>query len=182
MAAEDRRATRREPITVTVETTKGKTVQFVAKPIPWRKRNDLGDALISMYAVGLNGMATEMRDADGNLVGLESHLFESGLDYETLFSLGYAEYDVNDAGEIVAQEIPSALMGSFRMLDFDAQVEVCEAALTANSLERLSHLLDPDRKKDLMIGESVEPLIEDGSKTELLTDSGLLSPAGQDQE
>lgn len=184
MAVEERRATRHEPITVSVTTIKDKLATFVAKPLPWRKRNDFGDALIMQYTVGINGMARDLRDEEGNITGLESHLFESVIDYESLFMFGYSDWDVDDNGELVATEPPKEQMGAFRLLDFDGQLEVLEAALAVNSLERLSHLLDPDRKSGPAIGESEAPIAaetDDGSKTELPTDSGSLSQVGQEQ-
>jgi hypothetical protein len=175
-AARERMATRREPITVTVDIGASKPVEFVAKPLPWTKRNDVGDAVNLMYGAALTHELQATRDEEGNLTALQGGLFEKGMDYRGLFVLGYSEYDVDDDGEVsVKAEPPKSLMGAFNRLEFDQMIEVLTAVLDVNGLDRIKHLLDPERKKALLIGESGPPISETtdaGEKQESVTASG----------
>ena len=125
---DERRVTRHEPITTVVEID-GKDVTFVAKPLPWRKRNDLGEALLRMFGDALDKVVQAGMDKQGMLI-------DAVFDYGTVWVLAY----------------PDGKKADFEALDFDEMVEVLTAGLLVNGLDRLAYVLDPDRKKDLMTG------------------------------
>jgi hypothetical protein len=156
---EERRVTRREPVTTVVVLDNGKEATFAAVPLPWRKRIEYGEALNRMYSASFNQMLQGIRNDADELVGIEGTLFEASMDYPALFALGYPDRKVEELDA----------------LDFDQMIEVLHAVLTVNGLGRLTHMLDPDRKKVLTTGES-EPAtaatIDAGEKTDSATDSG----------
>lgn len=177
MAEDKPRATRREPVT-----TKAGGVSFKAVPLPWQKRNDLGDAVVAQYSLAFNNVLRSMRDENDQVIGIEGALFETGLDYPTLFLLAYSTYEYDEkTDDLKPSDPPVELRRAFKMLDFEDMLEVLVGALKANGLDRLEHMLDPDRKKGPATGESASPAeTSDGQKTELPSDSGSPSPAGQE--
>ena len=168
---EGRRVTRREPITTTVVLGGGKEVEFIAHPLPWRKRNDFGEALNSMYSAALNEELKIDTNAEGVAVGLVGGFFDAHMDYPGLFTLGYSTYD----DELNAIEPAAALTKTFDQLDFDPMIEVLGAVLEVNGLERIAHLLDPERKVLRLTGASEsanEETTSAGEKMESPSDSG----------
>src|SRR5687768_2431977 len=119
-APEPRRVTRREPMTMVVELTDGKEVLFEAHPLPWKQRNDLGDALVMMYSGQLTRLLAQSRDPEGNIVSGEANLWEATIDYPALLLLAYPKQDQKHLDA----------------LDFDGLVAVLEMALEVNGLER----------------------------------------------
>jgi len=158
------RVTRHEPITTTVG---GHT--FEAVPLPWRKRNDVGEMLIRSYNDALGKLIAGVTDAEGNVIAIEGALFESLLDYDGLYALMYSPRD--DTGTLTG--LDKKQTAAFEALDFDSMIDVLAAGLTVNGLERMEHMLDPDRKKVPAIGESGEVIdpTSDGPKMESSTDS-----------
>jgi hypothetical protein len=175
--ARERRVTRREPITVTVELNNGKEAVFEAKPLPWRKRLDLGDMLAKMYTAGFTAELQPLRDPEsGAFLGVTGGLFEAAMDYPALFEICYTEWEITDDGEIVVKNPPAKdVQRNFNSLDFDQIVEVLSANLVVNGLDRIIHLLDPDRKTPPLTGASAsanEETTNAGEKTDSATDSG----------
>jgi hypothetical protein len=174
--ARERRVTRREPITVIVDSDDGEVV-FEAKPLPWRKRLDLGEALSRMYTAGFTAELQPMYDPESHaLIGVAGGLFEAAIDYNALFILCYTEWQANDAGDlIVKNDPPKKLASAFNSLDYDQIVEVLSANLAVNGLDRIAHLLDPQRKAPPLTGASEsasEETTDAGAKTDSATDSG----------
>lgn len=167
---EDRRATRHEPITTTVLLRSGKELSFIATPAPWRERNDLGEAVLKMYTAAMNNLINTSINADST-VSIEGSLFESQMNYDELYALTYGPRDENDKLLPLTKEQKA----DFTRIDFDSMIDVLEAGLIVNGLDRMTHMLDPDRKKDQPTGES-EPAtpapIDAGEKMELPTASG----------
>lgn len=166
----ERKTTRREPISITAELANGDEHKFDAKPLPWRVRNDLGEAINAMYANALNLEIRALTDDDGNVTGLQGSMFEKVMDYPGLFIFAFSEWEIDDAGEAKAKKPPSkADTAAFNQIDFDQMIEVLVAALDVNGLDRLVHLLDPERKKAPLTGASepqTETPTDDGMKTE----------------
>lgn len=148
MAVQTRSVTRREPIVITVDTGGKEPLTFEAHPLPWRKRNDLGELLLQSYSNTLNQLVAGAQSGDG-IASMSVGLFEQGLDYLGLFAIAY----------------PNVKESALDALDFDQMVEVLSAALEVNGFDRLVHMLDPDRKKGPTTGENETP-------TEATTDAG----------
>lgn len=116
--------TRREPIAIKIGTH-----SFVAAPLPWRKRNDLGEAIVQSYGKALQQsiFSTGSKDADGNEI-IDFHFGEASIDYEAVIKLAYPD---------------GPDMEAFDSLTFGQLVdEVLEAALVVNGLERQRYMLD----------------------------------------
>lgn len=136
--------TRREPIVVKFE-----KLTFVASPLPWRKRNDLGEAIVKSYGAALQrSLTSTTKDADGNEV-IDFHFSESGIAYDKIIPLAFP--DQNEA--------------DFADLPFEVLVdEVLEAALVVNGLERQRYMLDMGKA---VVGPSdLATASDDGPKTE----------------
>ena len=174
MAAETRRATRRDPIEVTVELPDGTEVTFVARPMPWRIRTEFGDFIIHQFSGALNKALTILRDPDSEMIGLEGDLVEKNTDYPAVFVYAYSTYKVDDDGEVQSTPPSPKDVSIFsNLLEFEQMIVVLDAAWEVNALDRLGHLLDP-RKKDPTIGGSEDQpeTTDDGEKMESPTDSG----------
>lgn len=152
---EKRIVSRREPIVVDVEGVG----EFSARPLPWRKRNDLGDLISAEYITALNkilGQAEPLaeNEAKGPTQVKPISLIESGLDYTKYLELAFPDTDKSQ----------------YEALDFEAVIAVLSASLEVNGLERLGFMIDPAKK-----GPETEPEPDaeatDGVKIESLPDS-----------
>lgn len=143
--ADERVKSRREPIEVVV----GKRL-FVAKPLPWRRRNELGEAIVRSYTAVLQQSinAATSKDAEGN-DQIDLHFGEGQIDYEGIIKLAFPDQKADAFDELTYGELVD---------------DVLEAALVVNGLERQRHMLD--------LGKSVpgrnlsEPGGDDGPKIE----------------
>lgn len=136
--------TRREPIVVKFEKS-----TFVAEPLPWRKRNDLGEAIVQSYGAALQqSLASTVTDADGN-EQIDLHFAEAQIAYDKIIPLAFPGNDAAD----------------FADLPFEVLVdEVLEAALVVNGLERQRYMLDMG--KAVAGPELSAPGSDDGPKIE----------------
>lgn len=150
MAADtDRRITRQDPITVVVDIGDGKELSLTAVPLPWRKRNDLADLILNSSNQAFNNLvAIASGDADVPTT-MNTSFYDSQMDYAGILVFCYPDVKQDDLDQ----------------LSFDQIIEVIDAALHLNGLDRLGYLVDPDRKKDQVTGESASP-------TEEPTDAG----------
>lgn len=146
----DRVHSRREPIEVIVEGIDGKPHTFVAKPLGWRRRNDLGKAIVESYSKTLNESIFEVvKDPETGNDRYNFHFAEATIDYDGILAVGF----------------PDNTKGDFDDLTFEDLVDkVLEAALAVNGLERQRHMLDLGKAP--VAPESPPPDGDDGEKTE----------------
>lgn len=163
-------ASKREPITTTVEVD-DKVLVFQAKPIPrWRARNEFGNTIVALYTKAMNSFVHGYNEGDDFL--LTGELFEHAMPYDQLFDWGYGSYDDYSVDNPKPEPASPALHEQFELLDFDSMVIVLEAALEINGLESNAYMLDP-RKKDLSLLTSLANSNgEDGQKMESSVASG----------
>jgi hypothetical protein len=130
---ERRQAHRREPIEVEVSTGD----VWVAKPLVWTERNDLGDLIVKANTESLNAMVRlYAEDVDGiNLPQLELGLSQKIKDWTPILTLAYKV----EAAALVP-------------LEFDDCVELALAALDVNALGELKHLVDPNSPTPMLLG------------------------------
>lgn len=148
-----RQVTRRDPIII--ETSQG---EFVAKPVPWRMRNDLGDGVIQSYIDSTNEFLGAFKTGpDGKLIG--GVFDDKAFDWNAVLALAFPDMD---------HEV-------FDKLDIWEMREVLLASLEVNDLESIKHMIDPNSPapepmtKNTEVGSGAEP---DGQKTISSEDSG----------
>lgn len=149
MANDKRVVSRREPIVVSVEGV----ADFAAHPLPWRKRNDLGNLISEEYIRSLNdilGDAEPTAEGAPRQVGKIS-LIESGMNYIAYLELAFPDNSTDD----------------YEALDFEAIVAVLSAALEINGLDRLLFMVNPAVKGPETEPEEAEQAA-DGARIESL--------------
>lgn len=124
--AETRIVSRREPIVIEVG---GDIPDFVAEPLPWRRRNDLGVVIRDAFNAAVGIVRAMAKDKEADADAPEVPMFESLMDYPKVGVLCYPTRSAED----------------FEALTFDALIAVLGAALDVNGLERVKDLLDPGR-------------------------------------
>lgn len=118
--AERRQAHRREPIIVVV-----REEELEARPLPWLKRNDLGNAVIRQYTEMMNSTMRSFINADG-APELEMYLNDKLKNPLEILSLGYPDLKVKPEWE------------------YPELYELIFASLDVNDLEHLKELVDPN--------------------------------------
>ena len=127
---------------------------FWAKPLPWRKRNDLGNQITTAYVNAING-------------SLRAEETEKG---EVTFSGGYREA-LFDWDGCLRAAYPDIDMAQFEPLDIFEIRELLVASCVANGL-KLEYMIDPNSRNPEP--ETATPTGEptDGQKTTSSEDSG----------
>lgn len=118
-----RRVHRRQPIILVLDDDK----EFVARPLPWQARNDLGEEVLQQNVAVTNEAVRLLRDEGGSIT-VEAKLQESLKDPFEVLRKGYPESNAED----------------FEGLSFDEIFELIHAALDVNHLDRLWRILDPN--------------------------------------
>lgn len=123
--AERRQAHRREPIEVEVRER-----VFEAHPLPWLRRNNLGNEIMSQYADLLNSSLRAVQDGEDENAAprLEMYLNDKISDPVEILRMGYPNEDVS----------------AYEDLDYDEIMELIYATLEVNQLESLRGLVDPN--------------------------------------
>lgn len=119
---ERRQVHRREPIVLTTEDG-----EFIANPLPWQKRNDLGEEVLQQNVAITNEAVKLFKDEGGSIL-VEAKLQEPLSDPHKVLGLAYPDKKPED----------------FEGLSFDEIFDLIHAALEVNHLERLWRLLDPN--------------------------------------
>lgn len=139
-AKDERVKTDGAPITTSVG-----RLRFEAKPLPWRKRNELGRVIAENYTKAILAGRMDVHENPDGTQRIDFSFSESAIDYDAILALMYPENKVGEEGD-------------FEALDFrDLIDKVMDASLVVNGLERQRHMLD--------LGKSVlgqEPSSADG--------------------
>lgn len=147
---------RREPIIIEIDSGR----VFEARPLPWLKRNELGNEIVSQGVAKVNEfvrMYVEETDLGKAVPQLEMTFVDRLGDYPKIMGMAYPHED------------PS----SFDDLSFEELLELIGAALEVNKLDPLRPLIDPNSNSPIEIGLP-EPSIgevTDGLKTTSTPDS-----------
>jgi hypothetical protein len=134
--SERRQAHRRESIEVGV---RERVVE--ARPLPWMKRNDLGNEIMRQYSDMLNSTLrayvddrTDQKDSESPVVPqLEIYLNDKIRDPGTVVRLGYPDYHNTEEDTKFFEE-----------LEYPEMLELIYASLDVNQLESLRELVDPN--------------------------------------
>lgn len=160
--AERRHVHRREPIEVEVE---GIGI-FIARPLPWMDRNDLGDEIVRQATESVNQAVRLYTDPELNLPQLEAKLDEK----------------LVDPVAVLKKAFPDADESLFPMLAWEEMKAIIETSLEVNALERLKRLLNPNSPSPVPNGlspSSPEAGETIGAKIESML---ALSLPGSDEE
>ncbi len=151
MSEERRVVSRHDPIIVEAD-----DVSVEIRPVPWRQRNQLGTCIAQSYTNALNESLATNRDEAGNFT-FDARPFESFFDYEAVLTMA----------------LPGVSKTEIDKLDFDGILTVLDAVLEVNRLERMAHMLDPDRRSapNFQPPPAEEGTSDDGPKTESSSDS-----------
>jgi hypothetical protein len=157
--SERRQVHRREPIIIELDGGR----EFEARPLPWLKRNELGNEVVSQGVSRVNEfvrMYVEETDVGKVIPQLEMTFVDRLSDYPKILRMAYPQYEDS----------------LFDDLSFEEILELIGAALEVNKLEPLRPLIDPNSPSPIETGLS-EPSIgvvaEDGPKMESTADSSL---------
>lgn len=154
-----RQVHRREPIIIVLDDGR----EFEARPLPWLKRNELGNEIVTQGVAKVNEfvrMYVEETDAGKSIPQLEMTFIDRLADYPKVLGMAYPQYELT----------------WFDELSFEEVLELLGAALEVNKLEPLRPLIDPNSPSLIETGLN-EPSIgveEDGQKTPSTADSSLL--------
>ncbi|HET7712989.1 MAG TPA: hypothetical protein VFK94_00055, partial [Patescibacteria group bacterium] len=102
--------------------------EFEAHPLPWMKRNDLGNEIMRQYSELLNSSMRAYTSEDTS-PQLELYLNDKVQDPIQLIKLGYPSWRDEDF---------------LNDLDYDELLELIFASLEVNRLESLRDLVDPN--------------------------------------
>lgn len=133
---ERRQAQRRQPIEIEV---RERVVE--ARPLPWMKRNDLGNEIMRQYSEMLNSTLksyvedrTDKPESEEPIVPqLEIYLNDKIKDPGAVVRLGYPDYYNTEADDQF-----------FDKLDYGEMLDLIYASLDVNHLETLKELVDPN--------------------------------------
>lgn len=146
---ERRQVHRREPIEV--ELDDGRI--FIARPLPWLTRNDLGSEILRQNTEAVNDAVRIYADPDTNILQLEARLQEKLTDPWAVLKIGYPENKAED----------------FQNIDYGELIELLVAMLEVNHLEHVRQLVDPNFQSPMPNGgipSSAEGNQVDGLKIE----------------
>lgn len=119
--AERRQAHRREPIEVEI---RGEVIE--ARPLPWLRRNDLGNLVIREYTEMLNSTLKTYVNPDTGAPELEMYLNDKVKDPVAILEVGYPDVKIKDEWE------------------WPELYELIYASLDVNDLDHLRALIDPN--------------------------------------
>lgn len=163
---------RREPITVVVTGDDGEEISFKAREIPlWRARNDLANEVVHQYTAAMNGWLHTAQTTDESVV-LQGDAFESLIDYDRLFLMGFGSYESYTPQEKTITPPPAELLQAFDRLDFTGMIAVLSAVLEVNGLEQQVYMIDRSKKGPSPSQDPVSTSDDDGQKMEFLHASG----------
>ena len=152
---ERRQVHRRKPIVLITE----ENGEFIAKPLEWQKRNDLGEEVLQQNVAITNEAVKLFKDEAGSIL-VDAKLQEP----------------LSDPFKILGMAYPDKKPEDFEGLSFDEIFELIHVALDVNHLERLWRLLDPNSNPpeenggtNSSAGEMTE-LVPTGPKTESTED------------
>lgn len=128
---------------------------FTAAPLPWRKRNDLGNLINSSYMDSITEAIRAFTEDGERVPEVKVNFRESLFDWEGVFKLSYP---TEDAAE-------------FEKLDIYEMREVLCGALEVNGLESLRYMIDPNFQNPLVTTEN-QAGPTDGQKTTSSEGSG----------
>ena len=125
--AERRQAHRREPIEVQVRDR-----VLEAHPLPWMKRNDLGNEIMRQYSELLNSSLRAVRGGEDEDAPpqLQMYLNDKLTDPVAVLRMGYPRVNFDE--------------DFFQELDYDEILELIYASMDVNQLDSLRHLVDPN--------------------------------------
>lgn len=165
MDDERRLVHRRTPIVVVLDGGK----EFTAKPLPWQKRNDLGQELVRDNVEQTNKQLRMFLDPELSVPQIEAQLNEPLSDYPKFLLLGYENTKRED----------------FDDCSFGELVELLAAVLEVNELGKMRRLIDPNFQSPTpptgeissatglmeMIGEKMPSLVNSSSSDSTETPS-----------
>ena len=134
--AERRQAHRREPIEVEVRDR-----VFTARPLPWLKRNDLGNEIMTQYTELLNSSLAAYKNPETGTPELSLYLQDKVQRPVDIIMLGYPDEDKDWINE----------------LDYPELLELIFASLDVNQLETLRDLVDPNSQPPTNPGGTSSP-------------------------
>lgn len=155
--SERRQVHRREPIIVELDNGR----EFEARPLPWLKRNELGNEIVTQGVEKVNDfvrMYVEETDIGTSIPQLEMSFIDRLKDYPKILGMAYPQQPPED----------------FEDLSFEEIIELLVAALEVNKLDPLRPLIDPNAPSPIEpggIGPSIGVPEEDGQKTTSTVDS-----------
>ena len=151
-----RQVHRRKPIVLTTEEGR----EFIARPLPWQQRNDLGQEVLQQNVAATNEAVRLIHDEAG-VAQVEARLSEP----------------LSDPLEVLKKGYPQSRPQDFEGLSYDELFDLIHATLDVNHLERLWRLLDPNSSPpektggENSSGERTAQEQPTGAKTESTVDS-----------
>ena len=131
---ERRQVHRREPIEVVFDD--GKT--YLARPLPWTARNDLGDEILQQNLEAVNeAVKIFVTDVDGTQVPQLS---------------GVMKNKITDWSSVLRKAFPDIEVIEFSSYTNEELAELTIASLEVNGLEHLRDLVDPNSPTPMLPG------------------------------
>jgi hypothetical protein len=124
MSVDRRQVHRRKPIVVVLDSGE----EFSAEPLPWQKRNDLGQAIVTDNVAQTNKQLRMFVDPELSVPQIEAMLNEPLSDFPQFLVMGYPGTEVSDYDECSYGEL----------------VELLAAVCEVNELSKLRRLFDPN--------------------------------------
>lgn len=157
---ERRQAQRREPIEVEI---RGEVVE--ARPLPWFRRNDLGNEVIHQYAELLNSTLRTYTNPDTGAPEVEMFLNDKLKDPIAILRLAYPHVEEFQGADID--------------LEYSEIYELLFAALEVNDLKHLREIVDPNFQTPTPPGGS-EPSGMEKRTRDILNQQSILSSSSVD--
>jgi hypothetical protein len=154
--ADRRQATRPDPVPVYVVALDR---EILVPPLPWRKRNDLGNLIVELFSDALNAEVKERAEE-----GFVTSFFDAKFDYQKVFELVWPP----DGGN------PPVNLDD---LTWGEMLEVCHALCEVNGLEKQLFMIDPNFQSPESNSSSESEAVEDGPKILSLVDSSTVESA-----
>lgn len=143
---------RREPVEVEIGTGRVITI----RPLPWRKRNDLGQIVVTEYSNAVQRFldVVEAKKSDA----LIADFFDGILDWDKIFQVGLPDENIEE-------------------LTWEEMIQVGTEMLKVNGLESQAWMIDPklrSRAENTLNGSQPTPNeeVENGEKITSLEPSG----------
>jgi hypothetical protein len=155
--SERRQVHRREPIIVELDGGR----EFEARPLPWLKRNELGNEIVTQGVGRVNEfvrMYVEENDVGKVIPQLEMTFIDRLSNYPKILQMAYPQYEAT----------------LFDDLSFEEILELIGASLEVNKLEPLRPLIDPNSPSPMETGlpePSIGEVAEVGPRTLSTVDS-----------